>query len=78
MSIGETTNHAKFHHKLTKFGTLIERALVYKVAKIGELWLRGSSWDAKILKVQRIFVTLFLYIVWLSATKFGVMRGMCT
>ena len=60
VSIGETANHAKFHRKSTKFGRLIERALLYKVPKICELWLRGSSWDAKILKVQRIFCNAFL------------------
>jgi len=34
----------------TKFGVLIEKALLYVITQIGELWLKGSTWGAKIVK----------------------------
>jgi len=52
---------------------LIEGILLYTRAKIGELWPRRYPWSAKILKDIKN-VTLFSYIIWLSAMKFGTMR----
>jgi len=46
----------------TKFGSLIEGALLYAITQVGELRYRECPWDAKILKGVKI-VTLFSYIV---------------
>jgi len=50
---------------------LVVRALLYISAEIGELWLRGSPCGAKLVKGVKKFVTLFSYIVWPSAMKYG-------
>ena len=52
---------------------MIEGALLYIRDMTGELWSRGS---AKMLKGVKIYVTLFSYMVWLSAMKYGIARGL--
>jgi len=59
---------------MTKFGSLIQVALLYIRAKIDELWHGRSFGGPKILKGVKI-VTIFWYIVWSSAVKFGTRRG---
>jgi len=61
----------------TKFDTLVVRVLLYASAEIGELWPRRSRWGAKIPKGVQI-VTIFSYIVWSSAVKFGSVGGVAT
>jgi len=66
--------------KLTKFSRLIDGALLSIRAKIGEPWCthtRRFPWGVKILKGVNKFVTLFSYIFWPTAMKFGMMRGIC-
>ena len=49
--------------------------LVYPTTLIGDLWHRGSSWGAKILKGVKNFVTLFSKVVSLISMKFGMKGG---
>jgi len=58
-----------------KFGSLIEGGLLYVITQIVELWCGGPCGAPKYWRVQKI-VTLFSYIVWPSAMKFGVIRGL--
>ena len=36
------------HQNCTKFGTLINRVLLHIISNTDELWLKGSTWGAKI------------------------------
>jgi len=45
------------------------------LVNFGRLFQR--QFCSKILNSVKIFLTLFLYIVWLSAMKFGMVSGIC-
>jgi len=51
-------------------------ALLYITTQIGELWPRRFPGAPKYWNVYKI-VILFSYIVWPSAVKFGMIRGIC-
>jgi len=59
----------------TEFGRLIEGALLYIRTKIGEHW-PGGPMGRQITEGCKKFVTLFSYIAWSSAMKFGSVRGL--
>jgi len=60
----------------TKFGTLIEGALLYINAKIGELRPRDVPLACQNTEgCKNYFVTLFVYVILPIAVKFGTMRG---
>ena len=66
-------------HEGAKFGTLIERPLLYRVRQCQDWWTlaRGSPWDVKVLKSDFLIVTLFSYIVWPSTMKLAQWGHRC-
>jgi len=55
--------HAQRRKNGTKFGTLINRALLYMSSKIGELWPKWFPGGVKIHKWVKKTVTRFWYIM---------------